>query len=86
VIALTNFSGDPLDAPWTSDFMPNNARIENGNLVLTLKKNDAVNKFGNRPGFGATVSSTRYVRKKHIETFFFLPGYSSTRLMRKYVF
>ncbi|KAF9329693.1 hypothetical protein BG006_007255 [Podila minutissima] len=61
VIALTNFSGDPLDASWTSDFMPNNARIENGNLVLTLKRNDAVNKFGNRPGFGATVSSTRWM-------------------------
>ncbi|KAG0094959.1 hypothetical protein BGZ93_006515 [Podila epicladia] len=61
MIALTNFSGDPLDAPWTSDFMPNNARIENGNLVLTLKGNNAVNKFGNRPGFGATVSSTRWM-------------------------
>ncbi|KAG0021903.1 hypothetical protein BGZ82_011175 [Podila clonocystis] len=61
MIPLTKFSGDPLDAPWTSDFMPNNARIENGSLVLTLKKNDAVNKFGNRPGFGATVSSTRWM-------------------------
>ncbi|KAG0346689.1 hypothetical protein BG004_001083 [Podila humilis] len=50
-----------MDAPWTSDFLPNNARIENSNLILTLKKNDVVNRFGNRPGFGATISSTRWM-------------------------
>ncbi|KAF9425750.1 hypothetical protein BGZ94_007252 [Podila epigama] len=52
---------NPLNAAWSSEFLPNNARVENGHLVLTLKKNDAVNKFGNRPGFGATVSSTRWM-------------------------
>ncbi|KAF9179073.1 hypothetical protein BGZ51_004757 [Haplosporangium sp. Z 767] len=58
---MKNFSGNPLDAPWTSDFLPNNARVENGHLVLTLKKGQSMNKFGNKPGFGATVSSTRWM-------------------------
>lgn len=64
MIGLTNFSGNPRDARWTSDFMPNNARIENGNLVLTVKEGDEVNSHGKRPGFGATVSSTRYVHQE----------------------
>ncbi|KAG0316022.1 hypothetical protein BGZ97_007533, partial [Linnemannia gamsii] len=58
VIGQANFSGNPLDAPWTSDFQPSNARVENGNLVLKLQKGNTINKFGNKPGFGATVSST----------------------------
>ncbi|KAF9343332.1 hypothetical protein BGX26_005900, partial [Mortierella sp. AD094] len=58
LVALNNFSGNPLDAAWTTDFLPNNARVDNGNLVLTLDKGTVPNKFGNLPGFGATVSST----------------------------
>ncbi|KAG0306916.1 hypothetical protein BGZ98_001452 [Dissophora globulifera] len=61
VISRTNFSGDPLDAPWTTDFTPNYARVENGTLVLSLETGKALNKFGNRPGFGTTVSSTRWM-------------------------
>ncbi|KAG0048443.1 hypothetical protein BGZ83_006600 [Gryganskiella cystojenkinii] len=61
MIALANFSGNPADASWTSDFLPSNAKIENGNLVLTLLPGSNVNKFGNKPGFGATVSSTRWM-------------------------
>ncbi|KAG0268736.1 hypothetical protein BGZ95_002322, partial [Linnemannia exigua] len=58
VIGKANFSGNPQDAAWTSDFQPSNARVENGNLVLRLQKGNTINKFGNKPGFGATVSST----------------------------
>ncbi|KAF9907070.1 hypothetical protein EC991_011374, partial [Linnemannia zychae] len=61
VIGHANFSGNPLDAAWTTDFQPNNARVENGNLILKLQKGNTVNKFGNKPGFGATVSSTRWM-------------------------
>ncbi|KAG0365528.1 hypothetical protein BGZ54_006442, partial [Gamsiella multidivaricata] len=61
MISRTNFSGDPSEAPWTSDFLPSNTRIENGNLVLTLEPGNTINKFGNRAGFGATVSSTRWM-------------------------
>ncbi|KAF8940725.1 hypothetical protein BGZ58_005053 [Dissophora ornata] len=61
VIPRADFSGDPAEAPWTTDFMPSNMRVENGNLVLTLENGKTVNKFGNRPGFGATVSSTRWM-------------------------
>ncbi|KAF9086798.1 hypothetical protein BGX23_008570 [Mortierella sp. AD031] len=61
VTAQANFSGDPTDAVWMTDFLPNNAHIENGNLVLRLQKGTTVNKFGNKPGFGATVSSTRWM-------------------------
>ncbi|KAF9585649.1 hypothetical protein BGW38_001367 [Lunasporangiospora selenospora] len=61
VVALANFSGNPTDAPWTSDFTPSNVRIENGSLILTLKPGHTVNRFGNKPGFGATVSSTRWM-------------------------
>ncbi|KAF9925778.1 hypothetical protein FBU30_004484 [Linnemannia zychae] len=61
MIAQSNFSGDPQDAAWTTEFLPNNARIENGNLILRLKKGNTINKFGNKPGFGATVSSTRWM-------------------------
>ncbi|KAG9071029.1 hypothetical protein KI688_008572 [Linnemannia hyalina] len=61
VIGHANFSGNPLDAAWTSDFQPNNARIEKGNLILKLQKGNTINKFGNKPGFGATVSSTRWM-------------------------
>ncbi|KAF9125983.1 hypothetical protein BGW39_007005 [Mortierella sp. 14UC] len=61
LIGQANFSGNPLDAAWTTDFQSNNARVENGNLVLKMQKGNSVNKFGNKPGFGATVSSTRWM-------------------------
>ncbi|KAK3828883.1 MAG: hypothetical protein J3Q66DRAFT_435334 [Benniella sp.] len=58
LIERTNFSGNPLDAPWMTEFSPNNARVENGNLILTLQLGKTLNSYGNRPGFAATVSST----------------------------
>lgn len=61
VIPKSDFSGDPLDAPWISEFTPNNARVENGNLVLTLQPGNTLNAYGNRAGFGATVSSSRWM-------------------------
>ncbi|KAG0245282.1 hypothetical protein BGW41_002751 [Actinomortierella wolfii] len=61
LVAVANFSGNPADASWTTDFVPNHARIENGQLVLSMRRSDEVNKYGRRPGFGATVSSTRWM-------------------------
>ncbi|KAF9979325.1 hypothetical protein BGZ73_000019 [Actinomortierella ambigua] len=61
LVSLTNFSGNPLDATWTTDFVPNHARIEGGQLILSMMRGSTVNKFGRRPGFGATVSSTRWM-------------------------
>ncbi|KAF9964185.1 hypothetical protein BGZ70_006811 [Mortierella alpina] len=61
VLAMANFSGNPMDAAWTSDFLPNHARVENGELILTARRGHSINKFGKTPGFGATVSSTRWI-------------------------
>ncbi len=74
---MTNFSGNPKDAPWTSDFMPNNARVEDGQLILTLQKGESTNKFGKVPGFGATVSSTRYAQQRALQMSLFFSSYDN---------
>ncbi|CAG8483915.1 5237_t:CDS:2 [Funneliformis caledonium] len=62
LVNANDFDGNPKSADWTSDFSPDYARYENGNLALDLKldktkKNDQ----GNYQGFGATVSTTFFM-------------------------
>ncbi|KAK9729080.1 putative glycosidase CRH2 [Basidiobolus ranarum] len=61
LVQLANFTGDPMIADWTSDFTPDNTEIENGNLVLSMKLSQNKNEFGRLQGFGATISSVRWI-------------------------
>ena len=58
-MAKSKWDGDPNSAYWTSDFEPNNAKIENGHMVLSMNLDQNKLKEGKKQGFGATVSSTR---------------------------
>ncbi|RHZ83693.1 hypothetical protein Glove_88g5 [Diversispora epigaea] len=59
---LADFSGDPNEADWTSDFTPDNSATDGNNLLLNMKLDTSKkNEFGNYQGFGATVSSTRWM-------------------------
>lgn len=55
-VAIKQYKGNPNDNSFVSIFEPNNANVENGNLVLkmTLPK-------GKKQGFGATVDSTHTI-------------------------
>ncbi|GAB5593168.1 putative glycosidase CRH2 [Umbelopsis nana] len=55
----SKWDGDPNKAYWTSDFEPNNAKIDNGHLVLSMQLDQSKLAEGKKQGFGATVSSTR---------------------------
>jgi len=62
LVSAEDFDGNPKSADWTSDFTPNNARYEDGKLVMDLKYDKTKpNKEGNFQGFGATVSTTFYM-------------------------
>ncbi|CAG8433520.1 6286_t:CDS:2 [Diversispora eburnea] len=59
---LADFTGDPNEADWTSDFTPDNSATDGNNLLLNMKLDTSKkNEFGNYQGFGATVSSTRWM-------------------------
>ncbi|CAG8573908.1 7232_t:CDS:2 [Ambispora gerdemannii] len=62
MINANNFSGNPNNYDWTSDFTPDYASYSDSNLLLSMKY-DGVNKnsVGNYQGFGSTVSSTRWM-------------------------
>ncbi|KAJ1979979.1 putative glycosidase CRH2 [Dimargaris verticillata] len=54
-----NFSGNPKKSAWTSDFEPNRAEVKSSNLRLYMKKDSS--QFNGSKGFGATVSSVRFM-------------------------
>lgn len=59
---LADFTGDPNEADWTSDFTPDNSATDGNTLLLNMKLNTTKkNEFGKYQGFGATVSSTRWM-------------------------
>ncbi|KAI8580531.1 hypothetical protein K450DRAFT_271095 [Umbelopsis ramanniana AG] len=59
LVAKSKWDGNPNSAYWTSDFEPDNAKIENGHMVLSMNLDQNKLQEGKRQGFGATVSSTR---------------------------
>ncbi|KAK9704449.1 putative glycosidase CRH2 [Basidiobolus ranarum] len=63
IVPSASFSGDPsIGYSWTSDFVPNHATVENGNLILNMPLDTDKNAQGNLQGFGATVSSVRWIQ------------------------
>ncbi|KAG2171492.1 hypothetical protein INT43_009153 [Umbelopsis isabellina] len=59
LVSKSQWNGDPNAAYWTSDFEPNNAKIDNGHLLLNMGLDQSKLAEGKQQGFGATVSSTR---------------------------
>lgn len=60
LVEKSKWDGDPNKAYWTSDFEPNHAKIDNGQLILSMNLDQSKLSEGKVQGFGATVSSTRY--------------------------
>jgi len=54
LVKQSSASGDPNANPWVSEFLPDNSQVTNGNLVLSMGQT-------NGKGFGATVSSVRWM-------------------------
>ncbi|KAK9763787.1 putative glycosidase CRH2 [Basidiobolus ranarum] len=86
IATLSNFTGDPTVADWTSDFLPDHSTIENGNLILNMPLGQQNNEFGRVQGFGATVSSVRWldygVVNARIKTASTSPGIVSSFITR----
>lgn len=62
ISSAANFSGNPYDADWTSDFKPDYSGTDGNNLILNMKLNtETKNAQGNYQGFGTTISSTRWM-------------------------
>lgn len=60
IVNLANFSGNPNDADWTSDFTPDHSGTDGNNLLLNMMLDKSkTNDQGKYQGFGATISSTR---------------------------
>ncbi|KAK9764114.1 putative glycosidase CRH2 [Basidiobolus ranarum] len=63
IVPALTFDGNPNSGyDWTSDFSPNHATVENGQLVLNMPLGTNKNEFGDVQGFGATVSSVRWIQ------------------------
>ncbi|KAJ2863053.1 putative glycosidase CRH2 [Coemansia erecta] len=56
-IGVSSYDGNPNKTPFVSIFEPNNAVVENGNLVLQMTYDSSGNK-----GFGATAESTHTIQ------------------------
>lgn len=63
VVPYENYSFDPNKEPWSSEFIPNYARVAPGNgLELSMRLDDKRNEYGRLQGFGSTVFYNRWVR------------------------
>ncbi|ORX90943.1 concanavalin A-like lectin/glucanase [Basidiobolus meristosporus CBS 931.73] len=63
LIEISKFNGDPnIGYEWMSQFLPNNAAIEDGQLVLSMPLATEKNQYGHPAGFGATVASVRWIQ------------------------
>ncbi|KAJ1654235.1 putative glycosidase CRH2 [Dispira simplex] len=56
-----NFSGNPNKSEWVNEFEPQHSAINDGKMVLYMVKDSNKSLSGKDKGFGATVSSTRYL-------------------------
>ncbi|CAG8601215.1 15579_t:CDS:2 [Acaulospora morrowiae] len=64
IVSYSKYNGDPNTAKWTSDFLPDYASVDDSGLVNLKMYQDKTHKnsFGNYQGFGATISTTRWMQ------------------------
>ncbi|ORX81581.1 concanavalin A-like lectin/glucanase, partial [Basidiobolus meristosporus CBS 931.73] len=63
VAEFSKFDGNPNSGyEWVSEFIPNHAAVEDGELVLSMPLGTHRNSYGRLQGFGATVTSVRWIQ------------------------
>ncbi|ORX95825.1 concanavalin A-like lectin/glucanase [Basidiobolus meristosporus CBS 931.73] len=63
VTEFSKFDGNPNGGyEWVSEFIPNHAAVEDGELVLSMPLGTQKNSYGRLQGFGATVTSIRWIQ------------------------
>jgi len=56
-----NWDGKATSTEWVSQFDPSYAKLENGQLVLWMRKDSKLNSFNRVQGYGATVHASRWI-------------------------
>ncbi len=61
LISSKNWNGDAMQTEWVSQFDPDYAKIEEGQLVLWMRKDSKLNSFNRVQGYGSTVYASRWL-------------------------